>query len=229
MQMNQARVRVGKVDELADAALLAGEAWLTREEHARMLSIAAPQRRRQFLAGHWLARVLAAQACGGEPGQWRLETAADPRPRLHCSSRPGLWASISHSGLDVAAGVAHHALGVDLEQSSRERDLVALAHFVLAPEEARQVAELTPGAAQRTCFHRLWTLKEAHAKRSGEGLQPSQARRMAARSCSDAQAEAWHWPLPGSGSLAVAAWPGVQVLLEGADSIASAWRYHPLP
>ncbi|MBP6627154.1 MAG: 4'-phosphopantetheinyl transferase superfamily protein [Arenimonas sp.] len=227
--MNQAMVRVGNVDALAGAALLAGESWLTGREHTRMLAISAPQRRRQFLAGHWLARLLAAQACGGEPGQWRLDTGDDPRPRLHCSGRPGLWASLSHSGPDVAAGVAHQAIGLDLEQSSRERDLVALAHFVLAPEEARQVAGHAPGPDQRACFHRLWTLKEAHGKRSGEGLQPTKARRVAARPSAEAEAEAWHWPLPGSGSLAVAAWPGLQVSLDGADVIASTWRYHPLP
>lgn len=226
MLINHARVRLGSLDDVERDALAAGESWLTQHEHDRMLAISAPQRRRQFLAGHWLARVLAAQACGGEPGQWRLDTVDDPRPRLSCGGRPSLWASLSHSGTDVAAAVAHQPIGVDLEQSTRERDLVALSQFALAPEEAVQVAALAPGPEQRARFHLLWTLKEARGKRSGEGMQPSKARRVAARPSAAAHAEAWHWALPGSGSLALAGWPALEVLLDGAATTASNWCYH---
>jgi len=227
MQINQALVWSGKLDEAERDALAAGGSWLTRHEQDRMQAIAAPLRRRQFLAGHWVARVLAAQACGGEPGQWRLQTLDDPRPRLSCRGRPELWASLSHSGPAVAAGVAHQPLGLDLELSRRERDVVALSRFALAPEEAAQVAALAPGQEQRARFHLLWTLKEARGKRSGEGIRLSTARRVAARPSLPAVAEAWHWPLPEYGSLALAGWPGLRVSLAGPTSMASAWRYHP--
>lgn len=227
MQVDQALVQSGKLDDVERDALAAGKSWLTRDEQDRMMAISAPLRRRQFLAGHWLARALAAQACGGEPGQWRLRTLDDPRPRLSCSGRPELWASLSHSGPGVAAGVAHRPIGLDLELSSRERDLVALSRFALSPEEAAQVAALAVGQEQRAHFHVLWTLKEARGKRSGEGLQLSTARRVAARPSPIAQAEAWHWSMPDSGSLALAGWQGLQVLLAGPTSTASAWRYHP--
>lgn len=226
MQINQALVRFGSLDDVERDALAAGEAWLTRHEQDRMRAISAPQRRRQFVAGHWLARALAAQACGGEPGQWRLQTLDGPRPRLICSGRPDLWTSLSHSGPDVAAAVAHQPLGLDLELSLRERDVVALSRFALAPEEAAQVAALPAGPAQCACFHLFWTLKEARGKRSGEGIQLSTARQVAARPSAAAPAEAWQWSLPGSGSIALAGWPGLEFLPGLPTPPASAWCFH---
>ena len=226
MQINQALVRFGTLDDVERDALAAGEAWFTPHEQDRMRAISTPQRRRQFVAGHWLARALAAQACGGEPGQWRLDTLDDPRPRVSCSGRPDLWASLSHSGPDVAAAVAYQPLGLDLELSDRQRDVVGLSRFALAPEEAAQVAALATGPEQRARFQLFWTLKEARGKQSGEGIRPSTARQVAARPSLPASAEAWHWPLPGSGSLALAGWPGLEVLPGVPVSMASAWRFH---
>lgn len=223
-------VRIQALDAAEAAAGDAGESWLTAQESARLQAITAPQRRRQYLAGHWLLRQLAAQACGGEPARWRFAAGPDPRPRLACEGLPPLWASLSHSGDRVAAAVARQPIGLDLEQPRRSRDLVALANFLFAPEEAATVEGATEGLARSAVFYTLWTLKEARGKRSGEGLQPAQARRVAARPCAPAEAEAWHWALPEQGSLALAAWPGLAPRVEGlpTGTQASAWRYLPL-
>lgn len=204
----------------------AGERWLTAAEQSRLLAIQAPLRRRQYLAGHWLVRALAAETFGGEPGQWSFDTDADPRPRL---SRAGFvaWASLSHSGDQVAAAVAEQPLGLDLEIPRRARDLIALANFLFSPEEAARVAAEPDEAARAGIFYTYWTLKEARGKRGGEGLQPSQARKVSAISCSDIEAEARHWPLPAGGVLALATWPGVRIEVQGfaQDTPPTPWRY----
>lgn len=219
------RLRLASLDALAAESADAGERWLTSAEQSRLQAIGAPLRRRQYLAGHWLVRMLAAEAFGGEPGQWRFDIDADPRPRLSFAGTQ-VWASISHSGDRVAAAVAVDPIGLDLELPRRPRDLMALANFLFAPEEVALVAA-ADDATRAQVFYRYWALKEARGKRGGEGLQPSQARRVNALPSALGEAEALHWPLPSGGTLAVAAWPGMQVDTVGFEpaDAATGWRY----
>ena len=220
-------VQVAAVDRLATEADAAGERWLTAGEQSRLLAIGTPLRRRQYLAGHWLLRVLAAESQGGAPEDWRFEIDADPRPRLWRDGGEMLWASLSHSGDRVAAAVGAQAIGLDLEVPRRPRDLVALANFLFAPDEVAQVVAASDDAARARIFYTFWTLKEARGKRGGEGLQPSQARRVCAISSALPEAEARHWQLPDGGAMAMAAWPGVQVEVQGLDGgdATTLWRY----
>lgn len=220
--MQALRLRLASIDALAADG--ADERWLTAAEQSRLQAIGATLRRRQYLAGHWLVRVLAAEAFGGEPAQWRFDIDADPRPRLSFGGTQA-WATISHSGDRVAAAVAAAPIGLDLELPRRPRDLLALANFLFSPEEVAVVAA-ADDAARAAVFYRYWALKEARGKRGGEGLQPSQARRVVARPCDVVDAEALHWPLACGGTLAVAAWPGVQVVADGVESaVPTGWRY----
>jgi hypothetical protein len=149
----------------------------------------------------------------------------DPRPRLTSPGRTPLWASLSHSGDLLAAAVAAQPLGLDLEQPKPGRNLAGLSRFVLSAAEAEQVAAATE-AEQRRRFYLFWTLKEAWAKRSGAGLQPSRARAVYAEPCAAPLAEACVWPLPGEGHLALAGWPGLKVSgLPATWEPPTCWRY----
>ncbi|WP_290884581.1 4'-phosphopantetheinyl transferase superfamily protein [Arenimonas sp.] len=202
-----------------------GTAWLTAGEDLRLQAIVAALRRRQYLAGHWLLREMASDAHGGEPADWRFETDADPRPRLRHADGRGLWASLSHSGEHLAAAIASAPVGLDLERPRKPRDYVAIARFLFSQEEADQVAATDEGAARERVFHLFWALKEARGKRGGEGLQPSQARRVTARAADTSDAEAWHWNLDGGGCVAIAAWPGAVIASLPAATTDGAWRY----
>jgi 4'-phosphopantetheinyl transferase len=202
-----------------------GTAWLTAGEDLRLRRIVAALRRRQYLAGHWLLRLMASEAHGGEPADWRFETDADPRPRLRHADGRGLWASLSHSGEHLAASIASAPVGLDLERPRKPRDYVAIARFLFSPEEAYQVAATDEGAARERVFHLFWALKEARGKRGGEGLQPSQARQVTARAAEKDTAEAWHWDLADGGCIALAAWPGAEVACTPDVAPSGAWRY----
>ena len=220
-------VHVAAVDTLAAKAEAAGERWLTAGEQSRLIAIGTPLRRRQYLAGHWLLRELAAERLGGAPEHWRFDIDADPRPRLSRDDGAMLWASLSHSGDRVAAAVGTQAIGLDIEMPRRPRDLVALANFLFAPDEVAQVVAATDDVARARIFYTFWTLKEARGKRGGEGLQPSQARRVCAIASGQPDAEALHWPMPGGGAMAIAAWPGVEVEVQGLGHAHASthWRY----
>ena len=202
------------------------DGWLTPAEQARLLGIQAPLRRRQYVAGHWLARALAAQAFGGEAAQWRWDDQAGPRPQL---LRGGFraWATLSHSGEHLAAAVASQTIGLDLELPRRPRDVMALARYLFAPDEVERLLEVAEGDERDRLFYVFWALKEARGKRGGEGLQASQARRISARAGDAAHAEARVWPLGETGALALAGWPDLMPQVRGlpAGLRASAWTY----
>ncbi|WP_295363464.1 4'-phosphopantetheinyl transferase superfamily protein [Arenimonas sp.] len=213
---------------LDDAGVPAAEAcgWLAPAELERLAGLSAPLRRRQFLAGHWRVRVLAAAFSGGLAHDWRLGTDEGGRPWLDGPDTGRLQASISHSGEQLAVAVALDPIGLDIEIPRRERDYLALARHVFAPGEVERLHAL--GEAERlAAFNTLWALKEALGKRGGEGLQPAAARGIQAEVASGDEAEAFSWALPGDGALALAAWPGARLEWLGSAPAGETrgWRY----
>ena len=225
------RIHIAQLDAF-DPSI--GIDWLTSDEAARLRAMTAPQRRRSFIAGHWLARHAAGEWLDLDPRQVAVRHHADGRPYLHVDASPGnniidimrssdrrplsapqplrtpsLCLSISHSGDWLAVAVANMPIGVDIEMSGRNRNFEALARFAFSPEEAARISALD--ATQRaTAFHQLWTLKEARGKRIGEGFLPEQSRKLTATAASAEQAEAISWAFQ-EGSLALAFDPGSRI------------------
>jgi 4'-phosphopantetheinyl transferase len=74
--------------------------------------------------------------------------------------------SISHTDAVVAAAVsAIGPVGIDIERRNPARDVVSLAEVAFGPAEAAAV-EVEGIAA----FYRIWTVREAISKATGEGL-----------------------------------------------------------
>jgi 4'-phosphopantetheinyl transferase len=156
-----------------------GPAWLNAAERERLSHMTAPRRRLQFLAGHELARVLAAEASGTPFAEWDLVADEHGAPRLLLGGAPCGWhVSLAHGGDWVAAAVAPVRIGIDIESAPRERDLAALARHAFAPRNAEDVVALA-GDERRAAFYRYWALAEARGKHGGRGFQAHVARAQA--------------------------------------------------
>lgn len=172
------------------APLGGDSAWLSPGERLRHDAFAGAQRRQQFIAGRWLARLLLAHVGGADPA--RLTLAVDPEGR---SQAPPPWRlSISHSGGWVGVAVADTgSVGLDLQLESTGRDWRALAAFAgLQP---------CPDAAH---FYRHWTLAEAWLKAHPDigslaALRGLRWRREAAGPAWHGQQGQLHWALVGAG------------------------------
>lgn len=216
---------------LLPAALAAAEAsaqpqdWLTDAERWRLQAITSASRRDMFLAGHWQARALAAQWLQLDVRRIALDAYPDGRPLLRVDGDAApLHLSLSHSGEWLALALADTPVGVDIELPRRVRDWRALARFVFSPEECERV-DTAAEETRAEIFHALWTLKEAHGKRSGEGLQPRAARTVTARPADDTDAEALCWAM-GAGAVALAMTPGTRLeRAEGATGLPAYWRF----
>ena len=218
-----ARLWLGRLDAFGDDL---GSDWLCDDEADRLQAMTAEVRRRSFLAGHWQARVLAADWLQVEPQRIALNRHDDGRPLLLVDGAPAsLSLSLSHSGdwLEIALAVV--PVGVDVELPRRARDLRALARFTFSPEEVASLDGLED-AGYSLAFHRLWTLKEARGKRSGAGLLPGQSRRVTSLQSDADTAEATSWAF-GDGALSVAIAPGMRVEIDGGEGLHTPahWRY----
>jgi phosphopantetheinyl transferase len=115
----------------------------------------------QHAAGrHLLRRLLAPE--GLDPG-WAVEF-DDGKPFLAASGAPTI--SIAHgAGLVAVALCRVGAIGIDIERHNSTRNWMGIAETYFGPQE---VAQTTSGGLN--AFYRIWTVREAIGKATGEGL-----------------------------------------------------------
>lgn len=142
--------------------------WLSGSEHARFAGIRVDGRRAQYLAGHWLVRVLLERAFGGTPMQWRLLERRSLPPQVH--GHDAIKVSISHTKDWIAAAVATVPIGIDLEQRPRMLD-PAIESLLLNTGEAT-------GSLDADTMLQRWVAKEAWIKRNTESALPAHIKRI---------------------------------------------------
>ena len=211
MGMGAATVRLALLSEFSPAAEAEVLTWLNRQERDRLALITAPTRRRQFLAGHGLARRLAAAVGGGEAAAWGLCCGPHGAPILLAPKRARcvLSVSLSHRGDWVGCAIAGTAIGLDLEVDARPRDFVQMAKLSFSPDE-NTALQKAPLAERSDRFYTYWTLKEAQAKYLGTGWCAGFSRQQTFRRCSAETAQAingnqggLHWAVFGEPGLRV--------------------------
>ena len=84
-----------------------------------------------------------------------------------CFTEGNLHFSISHTKKHVFCVLSDKPVGIDAEEEDRDIDL-RLAEKILSPSERKRYAKAED---KRRALLKLWVLKEAAAKFTGEGLQ----------------------------------------------------------
>lgn len=158
--------------DTADAPTLA--AWhgtLDAEEQKAAARFRSEADRRAYVAAHALARAMLAEAAGRPAQDWRFRRTSHGKPELATAhALPWLRFSLSHTRSLVACALAaEDDIGLDVEALSRPEASPGLAERYFAPAEAALLAA-QPRAARHATFLRIWTLKEAYVKATGEGI-----------------------------------------------------------
>lgn len=163
-------ITLASVDEVCARLVVPAENWLSSTELARLKSITARRRHRQFLAGRYFARSCLAHRFGGHWHQYELSAPDEGSPRvLACPVAlppADLYFSLSHSADWLMCAVAHFPVGVDIEDiTTRQRDTDALGSMLHGPRERALIQSMMP-SDRRDFFYACWTLKEAWIKRA---------------------------------------------------------------
>ncbi len=160
-------------DEIRDAALLEEyRGLLTSDEEARRRRFIVERARHEFLVARALVRTTLSRYRDGDPRGWRFEKNEHGRPDLVPDQlgSPALRFNLSHTkGLMVLAVALGRDLGVDVEDTRRHTDGVAIADRFFSRDEVMDLHRL-PAHHQQDRFFDYWTLKEAYIKARGMGL-----------------------------------------------------------
>jgi 4'-phosphopantetheinyl transferase len=124
-----------------------------------------------YIAAHWLLRCALAETGGLPPAHWRFVEEKHGKPWIDPAlGLPELRFNLSHStGLVVCAVTVGAAIGIDVELISPQRVGLDIAGRYFSADEVALLRSSPPQKQQQT-FFRLWTLKEALIKATGEGL-----------------------------------------------------------
>ena len=161
-------------DALADSRIV------SREESDRAAALTNADAARRLLARRTALRLLLADYAVVQPQDVRIVTAPGGKPVLipavHASSegsahRAPLAFSVAHSGDLYCVAIGSVAsLGLDVERHRHVARARAIASRWFGPREAERLADLDEVRLDAE-FIRLWTGKEALAKRHGAGLR----------------------------------------------------------
>jgi len=154
------------VAPIADLADLLDESEVERAGRFRL-----ERDRRRFVVARGILRLLLADLGGGPPRALRLRVAKSGKPAIDGGPTEGrLRFNLSHSRERALFAFAwEREVGVDLERIRAERVRPALTRRALSPGQAAATEALCE--PERTlAFYRLWTLTEAYAKATGEGI-----------------------------------------------------------
>ncbi len=128
-----------------------------------------PRLRAAFIARRAWQRMVLAQYLGCSPQQVAIAQEEGTKPRLEPAPEPCPRFSVSHSGPFWMMAVSDREIGLDIECPRKILDPEGLSRRVCSPSEREHLACLDPAGWSRH-FSKLWTVKEAVAKLTGEGL-----------------------------------------------------------
>ena len=116
--------------------------------------------------GHEVGRELLAEAYRNATGEDLPPIAISPRGKPYFTNSPWHF-SISHTKKHAFCALAKCPVGIDAEEQDR------VVHLKLADKVLSEIEKLRfeGYSDEKDAFLRLWVLKEASAKLTGEGLQ----------------------------------------------------------
>jgi 4'-phosphopantetheinyl transferase len=156
------------VDVTSPRFLSTAESSLPSErDRLRASALASTEAGQRLLARRAGLRLILAQYVTAEAAELRIVTAPGGKPVL----LPGPAFSLAYSGSVLAVAVSGSpSVGVDVERRRDVPRASAIARRWFSEGESRALSEVVE-PEQNEAFLRLWTAKEALAKRHGAGLR----------------------------------------------------------
>ena len=143
---------------------------LSETELQRVDRFAAEDDKSQFEQRRAFRRFCGATALGSSQPLSEILFAETENGRPYLFDSSDLWFSFSSCRFGIlGAWSSTHAIGIDIEDPTRELEAAELARQFFSVAEA-EVVEGVGGLERLQTFYRFWSLKEAALKSIGEGL-----------------------------------------------------------
>lgn len=157
--------------QITEPILLARyHALMTEEETIKQQRYRFEHDQHDALITRALVRTVLSQYADRAPEDWRFEKGEKDKPEI-IDAPAALRFNLSHTkNLIVCAVTPHHDIGVDVEDISRNSDVLAIADRYFSPTEVDELFSHADDAFKRSRFFDYWTLKESYIKAWGLGL-----------------------------------------------------------
>lgn len=153
--------------ELSAGQLARCATLLSSDERQRAARFRTSVLRERYIAARGQLRQILASELGQPPESLIFAYGENLKPSLVGGA---LHFNLSHTDHEMLCAISReHAVGIDLEDTRREVEILPLAESFFAPEEVAALRAAS-GDEQRSLFFRLWTCKEAYLKARGWGV-----------------------------------------------------------
>ncbi|MEE3239749.1 MAG: 4'-phosphopantetheinyl transferase superfamily protein [Pseudomonadota bacterium] len=161
--------RCSRIDK---AAITAYRTILSKSELDRNQRFRFAKDRHRDLISRALLRTELGKAVSLPPDAIELERGKHGKPQLAPSMQPmaeQVTFNVSHAGDWVILALSSEPVGIDIEYTPRNNDVMAVADRYFYGAELKELQAFSP-SEQRERFFDYWTLKEAYIKARGEGI-----------------------------------------------------------
>jgi 4'-phosphopantetheinyl transferase len=157
--------------DLPDDRTASFAAMLDAEEKSRACRMGGVHQQR-FIAAHGILRMLLGRYLNQRPETVPCGRDASGKPRLTDTAGPSkMHFSLSHCRqMGLFGFCPNRVIGVDIEQIRPISNMDAIAERLFSMSERTALREAGP-SYRPALFFQLWTMKEACAKATGEGLR----------------------------------------------------------
>jgi 4'-phosphopantetheinyl transferase len=161
-----------RITETPDSARLRFALSLLNDaEQRRYAAFYFDRHRIEYAMAHAVTRLALSRYAPVPPRNWEFSLGQWGKPSIAApATATPLSFNLSHTNCFVAFLAGNKPeVGVDIEHLERGGSLIDIARHAFAPSEHAYLTSLTPDR-QRDAFFRIWTLKEAYIKATGQGL-----------------------------------------------------------
>lgn len=164
-----------QVNQLDEDFFHRAKVCLSESEKVRFADCQNPARQQQFLAGHFLLRKALSSLAPQPEAFWLIQQKNGEPPQLAspvtiAGKNRQVYLSLSHTKESVVCAISLDVeVGIDIENSQKDRPFVEFSQQYLSQKECDKLAEKS-GDSQKQHFYRLWTVMESIGKAIGTGL-----------------------------------------------------------
>ncbi len=165
LQLYQARLDISQTE--------CDRLWqvLSEDERSRVDKFKREHLKRNFVAARGNLRIILGQWLDCEPNQ--IQFSYGDRGKPYLQNHQAIYFNLAHSqDLAVYAVCSDLEVGIDLEFINHECDVESIAKRYFLPSEQKIINSFgdRDEHGKYLAFYRAWTLKEAYAKATGQGI-----------------------------------------------------------
>jgi len=146
--------------------------WLADDEMTRYRRFIYDKHKNCFLLTRAVSRsILSLYVADVDPADWQFIGNDYGKPQIAAPPlAESIYFNISHSANKLVMAISrHNELGVDVESTAKNREVLQIGQRYFSEREHRELCK-QPQQLMYDRFYNLWTLKEAYIKACGMGL-----------------------------------------------------------